>query len=118
MRLRAQVDRMRAFAAAMARAHPVPAGWAEVLDADTIVCRCEEVRCSAVRSAIDQGGATDARQVKQLTRAGMGWCQGRVCGYATALLASGRPGDPVERLVSQPVPLGLVSSASHPPDAM
>lgn len=117
-RLAAQVDRMKAFAAAMSRAHPVPAGWAEVLDADTIVCRCEEVRCSAVRSAIDQDGATDARQVKQLTRAGMGWCQGRVCGYAATLLASGRPGDPVERLVSHPVPLGVVSRASRSSDAM
>lgn len=113
-----QVDRMRAFASAMARAHPVPAGWADVLDADTIVCRCEEVRYSAVRSAIEQGGANDARQVKQLTRAGMGWCQGRVCGYATALLASGGPGEPVERLISQPVPLGVVSGGPNGRDAM
>jgi thioredoxin reductase/bacterioferritin-associated ferredoxin len=116
--LGAKVDRMRAFAAAMARAHPVPAGWADALDRDTIVCRCEEVRYAAVRAAIEQGGATDSRQVKQLTRAGMGWCQGRVCGYAAALLASGEPGDPVERLVSQPVPLGLVAESGSTPDAM
>lgn len=117
-RLGERVDRMRGFAAALARAHPVPAGWAQVLDADTVVCRCEEVRYSTIRSAVDQAWATDARQVKQLTRAGMGWCQGRVCGYATALLASGRPGDPVERLISQPVPLGLLAERTSTPNAM
>jgi NADPH-dependent 2,4-dienoyl-CoA reductase/sulfur reductase-like enzyme len=104
----ASVDRLRAFAAAMARAHPVPPGWTEVLDSDTVLCRCEEVTCGAVQAAIDEHGAADARQVKQLTRAGMGWCQGRVCGYAASLLSAGGPGDPVERLVSAPVPLGVV----------
>jgi thioredoxin reductase len=116
--LGARVDRLREFASAMARAHPVPPGWADVLDADTIVCRCEEVRCAAVRTALEQGGATDARQVKQLTRAGMGWCQGRVCGFAVDLLASGGPGAPVERLISQPVPLGLVADPAGTNDAM
>ncbi|MEP7332508.1 MAG: NAD(P)/FAD-dependent oxidoreductase [Terracoccus sp.] len=109
--------RLRTFADAIMRAHPVPAGWADPLTDDTIVCRCEEVRFGAVRAAVE-GGATDARQVKQLTRTGMGWCQGRVCGYAAALLSAGAPGEPDERLVSAPVPLGAMASAEMNSDAM
>lgn len=111
------VDRLRAFAAAMMRAHPVLSGWAEVLTSQTVVCRCEEVPAAAVQAAVAEGGATDARQVKQLTRAGMGWCQGRVCGYATSLLCSDSPGAPLERLISAPVPLGVVADDT-PPNAM
>jgi NAD(P)H-nitrite reductase large subunit len=111
---RRAVVRLRAFADAILRAHPVPAGWADRLEDDTILCRCEEVRCATVRSAIEELGATDARQVKQLTRTGMGWCQGRVCGYAAALLSSGRPGPAVERLISAPVPLGALAAEPAP----
>ncbi len=113
----ATARRLRTFADAIMRAHPVPAGWSEALTDDTLVCRCEEVRFGAVRAAVE-GGATDARQVKQLTRTGMGWCQGRVCGYAAALLSAGAPGEPDERLVSAPVPLGALGAAETVDDAM
>lgn len=108
---KAAARRLRTFADAIIRAHPVPDGWAQSLTDETIVCRCEEVRFGAVRAAIE-GGATDARQVKQLTRTGMGWCQGRVCGYAAALLSAGAPGQPDERLVSGPVPLGTLAKTA------
>jgi thioredoxin reductase len=88
-RLRRAIRRGRAFARAMHRAHPVPSGWAEWLDDDTTVCRCEEVTAGDIRYACDELGADDQRTVKLLARPGMGWCQGRVCGYATACLASG-----------------------------
>ncbi len=81
------VRRSRRFAAAMHRAHPIPAAWEEWLRPDTVVCRCEEVTCADVRAARDELGATDARTVKMLARPGMGWCQGRVCGFAVAKLA-------------------------------
>ncbi len=110
-RPRGEIARLRGFAAAMHRAHPVPAGWADGLRDDTVVCRCEEVTAEAVQRALAERGATDARQVKQLTRAGMGWCQGRVCGYAVELLAGAGSGSPVERLVSTPVPLGVLGRA-------
>lgn len=47
---------------------------------DTIVCRCEDVRCAAVATL------RDPRQAKLYTRAGMGACQGRVCGPALEFL--------------------------------
>ncbi len=42
-------------------------------------------------------GATDARSVKLLARPGMGWCQGRICGYATAVLTARACGRAVSR---------------------
>jgi NADP-dependent aldehyde dehydrogenase len=86
--LRGAIRRGRAFAAALHRAHPVPAGWKEWLRPDTTVCRCEEVTAGDVAAARDSLGAVDARTVKLLARPGMGWCQGRVCGFATACLAT------------------------------
>lgn len=47
---------------------------------DTIICRCEDVPCSALT------GFTDARAAKLATRCGMGACQGRICGTALAEL--------------------------------
>jgi NADPH-dependent 2,4-dienoyl-CoA reductase/sulfur reductase-like enzyme len=48
---------------------------------DTIVCRCEEITLGEVRTAIADG-ATDLKEVKRMTRVGMGNCQGRMCGPA------------------------------------
>jgi NADPH-dependent 2,4-dienoyl-CoA reductase/sulfur reductase-like enzyme len=87
-RLRKRIRRLRAFAAAMHRAHPVPTRWHEWLTPETTVCRCEEVSFDTVRRVRDELGATDARTVKLMARPGMGWCQGRVCGFATAKLAA------------------------------
>jgi len=106
-----EVSRLRRFAAAMRTAYPVPAGWAAPLTPDTTFCRCEEVSFSAVTSAIERHGCADARQLKQLTRVGMGWCQGRVCGYAADLVTQGRPGVPTERLVAAPISLGALADS-------
>nr|WP_281365565.1 (2Fe-2S)-binding protein [Nocardioides panzhihuensis] len=71
----------------MHRAHPVPTGWQDWLQPDTTVCRCEETTLGEICAATEELGATDARTVKLLARPGMGWCQGRVCGFAAAKLA-------------------------------
>ncbi|NXY99791.1 (2Fe-2S)-binding protein, partial [Streptomyces sp. BR123] len=108
--------RLRAFADAMGRAHRPGAGWTGWLRDDTDVCRCEEVPAGRIREAVADLGARDARTVKLLTRAGMGWCQGRMCGPAVAALAgeaappatpgaSGAPGVPCTRGVPGPDPV-------------
>lgn len=43
-----------------------------------LVCRCEEVTEEEVRQAIRDGAKT-LREIKMITRAGMGLCQGRTC---------------------------------------
>jgi NADPH-dependent 2,4-dienoyl-CoA reductase/sulfur reductase-like enzyme len=86
--LRSRRDRLRRFADAMHAAHAVGPGWMSWLDDRTVVCRCEEVPLGQIRRAVRELGATDARTVKLLARPGMGWCQGRVCGYPTAELTA------------------------------
>ncbi len=90
--LRRRRDRLRAFADAMHTAHAVPAGWSTWLDESTLVCRCEEVTWGRIVQAVTELGASDARSVKLLARPGMGWCQGRICGFATANLVAGLRG--------------------------
>lgn len=117
-RLRAAIRRGRAFATAMHRAHPVPPTWSRWLTPQTLVCRCEEVDVATVERARDELGGGDARTAKLLTRTGMGWCQGRVCGFATALLAAQQEGRSLtvddlrptaKRTLSTPVSLGRLA---------
>ena len=79
-------EKYRRFARAMHLAHPVPERWEGWLTPETTVCRCEEVPWAEVRRARDELGAEDARSMKSLTRTGMGWCQGRICGFAVSCL--------------------------------
>ncbi|WP_413759583.1 NAD(P)/FAD-dependent oxidoreductase [Streptomyces sp. MMBL 11-3] len=99
---------LREFFAAVDDVCAPPDRWAERIGDDTLVCRCEEVPASAVREAVGELGAGDVRTVKLLTRAGMGWCQGRMCGPAVAGLA-GCPPDPSRRPFARPVPLGVLA---------
>lgn len=46
---------------------------------ELIICRCESINLGQVRSSIQRSGAQTVNQVKKLTRAGMGLCQGRTC---------------------------------------
>ncbi|WP_084958226.1 NAD(P)/FAD-dependent oxidoreductase [Thermoactinospora rubra] len=105
--------RLRAFAQALHRAYPVRPGWRDWLTPATLVCRCEEVPYEAVREAMDLG-ATDARSVKLLARPGMGWCQGRMCGYAVACLAGELPQAP-RRPIAQPITLGSLERMTDDP---
>ncbi|MEU9914154.1 NAD(P)/FAD-dependent oxidoreductase [Streptomyces sp. NPDC051001] len=105
--------RLRAFFAALDAVYLPPAHWTEQITDDTVVCRCEEVTGGAIREAVGELGAGDVRTVKLLTRAGMGWCQGRVCGPAVAGLA-GCALTPTLRPFAGPVPLGVL--AAEPDD--
>lgn len=99
--------RLRASAGALDAVFAPPAGWAERVTDDTVVCRCEEVTAGAVRAGLALG-AGDARTVKLLTRAGMGWCQGRMCAPAVAGLTGCEP-TPSRRPFARPVPLGVLA---------
>ncbi|GAA2257670.1 NAD(P)/FAD-dependent oxidoreductase [Streptomyces atrovirens] len=99
--------RLRGYAAALDAAYAPPAHWTDRVTDDTVVCRCEEVTAGTVREALTLG-AGDARTVKLLTRAGMGWCQGRMCEPAVAGLA-GREPVPSRRPFARPVPLGVLA---------
>src|SRR4030042_1041715 len=50
----------------------------KVSNPDMIICRCEEITLRKIIRAIADGART-VNEVKRLTRAGMGLCQGRSC---------------------------------------
>lgn len=52
----------------------------QLADAQTLVCRCEDIRLGALRAH------SDWRDAKLQTRCGMGACQGRICGPITESL--------------------------------
>ncbi|MFJ3617080.1 FAD-dependent oxidoreductase [Streptomyces iakyrus] len=106
---------LRRSAAALDSACALPAHWPERITDDTVVCRCEEVTAGSVREALDLG-AGDERTVKLLTRAGMGWCQGRMCSTAVAGLAGCAP-TPAKRPFARPVPLGVLAR-HHPQEGL
>jgi hypothetical protein len=70
----------RRLGAAMDRAFAPRPELAALAAPDTIVCRCEDARRSSL------SGCSSAREAKLSSRAGMGPCQGRVCGPALAFL--------------------------------
>ena len=104
----------------MHQAHPVPEKWDDLLTDDTLVCRCEEVSHGEVVHARDELGATDARTMKSFTRTGMGWCQGKVCGFAVSCLSTKGADDAgaeqaslaafAKRPVAAPLTLGEIST--------
>lgn len=61
---------------------------------DTIVCRCEELTAGDIRKAA-RIGQPGPNQVKSYTRAGMGPCQGRQCGYTIAHIVAAEEKRPV-----------------------
>ncbi|MBW9081152.1 FAD-dependent oxidoreductase [Rhizobium pusense] len=61
-----------------------PRGSIFVPSDDTVACRCEEVNVAQVRAQAENGGRPGPNQIKAFTRAGMGPCQGRQCGYTVA----------------------------------
>jgi len=90
----ARRERHRSEARRLERAFALRPELFALADADTIVCRCEDVRWGA----LDRQWSV--RQAKLYTRAGMGPCQGRVCGAALECLM-GWPADSA-RVPSQP----------------
>jgi len=93
--LRRGLDRQRRFAAVLDALFPLSAHLTDLLTDDTVLCRCEEVTVGQVRRAVAEG-ATTVNAVRMVTRAGMGHCQGRMCGASVAELVARELGQPVE----------------------
>jgi bacterioferritin-associated ferredoxin len=93
--VRKELDRQRRFAAVLDDLFPLSAYIGDLLTEDTVLCRCEGITVSQVRRAIDEG-ATTVNAVRMITRAGMGRCQGRMCGASVAELLARELEQPVE----------------------
>jgi NADPH-dependent 2,4-dienoyl-CoA reductase/sulfur reductase-like enzyme len=113
-----RIARSRRFAAWLDGTYPVTDGWLERLRPDTVICRCEEVSWADLADAFALGAA-DLRAVKGITRCGMGYCQGRVCGpglqRATARQAGLPPagvGDLHTRHIAAPVTIRTLAASA------
>ncbi|WP_439595724.1 FAD-dependent oxidoreductase [Falsiroseomonas sp.] len=93
------------FQDALWRFFAVPEFDARSLADSTTVCRCEEVSAGTLRAAM-AAGAESLGAVKKATRAGMGRCQGRMCGATVARIvgASEEAGFAAPRAPLKPVP--------------
>ena len=72
----AERDRQKQFAQQLKHSFALRDELRSLATADTIVCRCEDVRFAQLEPC------GSLREAKLYTRAGMGPCQGRVCGAA------------------------------------
>ena len=86
----------------------------------TIACRCEEITAGQIREAARRG-ATGPNQVKAFLRAGMGACQGRMCGTVVAALIAEVRGATMEevgalrpRAPFKPMTVGELAGSAEP----
>lgn len=116
----------RLFAQRLDAATTIGTGWPAWLTPQTVVCRCEEVDLALLDQVADATAPTGLRSLKLTTRAGLGACQGRICGRNVECLAGdrlapspdGSPGTD-RRPVAVPIRLGELASwrdspATHP----
>ena len=90
-------------------------GIYELAQAQTLLCRCEEVTVAEVRDAVRRGART-VRAVKAATRGGMGPCQGRICGNLVGHCVAQVTGRPLQEILDlsarppvKPVPLSVLA---------
>lgn len=96
------------FARRIEAAHGIRPGWTQWLEDSTVICRCEEVTLGAIRATASSTQSQSLRSLKLSTRAGLGICQGRMCGRS------------VEHILRTLAPEGMLrddASSDHRPIA-
>jgi NADPH-dependent 2,4-dienoyl-CoA reductase/sulfur reductase-like enzyme len=100
-------DKARRFARALENSFALRDELRHLTQPDTIVCRCEDVPAGALE------GRKSWVDAKLQTRCGMGPCQGRICGAATAFLHGWERGS-----IRPPIfPVGVENLAEVCPNA-
>jgi len=97
---------LRGVAASLERTFAPRAELRSLARDDTLVCRCEDVPMASIARL------ADSRQAKLYARAGMGACQGRVCGSAFEFLFGWSPG--TVRPPAEPARLSTLAVAALP----
>jgi NADPH-dependent 2,4-dienoyl-CoA reductase/sulfur reductase-like enzyme len=113
VQLEQSLTRINTFREGLEQAFIFPEHWATETADEVMICRCEEVRAGDIRQVVREGH-WEINRVKAHCRAGMGRCQGRMCGAATAeiIASESRRGvSQIGRLRAQapvkPLPFGL-----------
>ena len=88
-------------------------------DKNTILCRCEDLTRENILDCIRAGYCT-IDEIKRVTRAGMGPCQGRTCRMLIAQELSAYYKIPMEEIMMptfrppvKPIPMGVLADAYH-----
>ena len=117
--IHSQLERLERFRLGLDQLCSPRAGLVELAEADTIVCRCEELTRSDIDSGISFGGR-NSRTLKPMTRLGMGPCQGATCWPAMCRYIAARTGQSAEavghssvRIPVRPVTLGQIASLPY-----
>ena len=86
-------------------------------DTETLICRCEDITREMILACIRDGYQT-LDEIKRVTRAGMGPCQGRTCRHLIASELSRVYGVPMEEVLMTtfrppviPISLGALADA-------
>ena len=86
-------------------------------DRNTILCRCEDLTRERILACIEEGYQT-IDEIKRVTRAGMGPCQGRTCRMLIAQELSSYYGIPMEEVLmttfrppTKPISMGVLADA-------
>jgi NADPH-dependent 2,4-dienoyl-CoA reductase/sulfur reductase-like enzyme len=114
----------RGFAGRIEAAHGIRPGWPAWLTDETVVCRCEEVGYGQLCQTAKSTDSQSLRALKLSTRAGLGICQGRICGRTVEELLAARTTDGVltdgvitdRRPIASPIRLGELAGRTidHP----
>ncbi len=90
----------------------------ETIDERILICRCEDITLAEIRKIIADGFRT-IDEIKRVSRAGMGPCQGRTCRLLIAQEISRHYGIPMEEVLMptfrppvKPVKLGSFVKSS------
>lgn len=106
------------FARRIADAHRIGSGWTNWLEPSTVICRCEEVDYGTLLAVRRDTDSVGLRSLKLTSRAGLGLCQGRICGRSVEyIFAGGTDGfaDGVStdrRPIAAPIRLGELSRSA------
>ena len=106
---RAELRRALAFQDGLWRLFAAPPFDVAAIADTTIVCRCEEVTAGTLRRE-QARGVRSLAGLKKATRAGMGRCQGRLCGATVARLCgvTEEAGFAAPRAPVKPVPVAAL----------
>jgi NADPH-dependent 2,4-dienoyl-CoA reductase/sulfur reductase-like enzyme len=114
--VRKRLLKARKFAEVAGAMMELKPGLLDLITDDTIVCRCENVPAARILEAIGAENDFTLRGVKIQTRAGMGPCQGRMCGAVISRLIARKKGVPLDtiqmdtaRVPIKPIPLGALA---------
>ncbi len=117
-RARKRLGSARRFAELAGDMMAIKPGLFGIITDDTVICRCEEVTAGQVKKTLFDGDPTP-RGVKTRTRAGMGRCQGRMCGFLVRQLLSRETRTPLSEIPLdtlrppvKPVPVHALSTTA------